>query len=58
MITITDHAEGCVLAVRAKPDARKNALIGQPPPEFVPGNVIKSGSGASAYQIVVSTMNG
>ena len=29
MISITDHAEGCVLAVRAQPRARKNALIGE-----------------------------
>ncbi len=29
MISITDHAEGCVLAVRAQPGARKNALIGE-----------------------------
>jgi uncharacterized protein len=28
-ITITPHAEGCVLAVRAQPGARKNAVLGE-----------------------------
>ena len=29
MISITDHAEGCVLAVRAQAGARKDALLGE-----------------------------
>ena len=29
MITITQHAEGCVLPVRAQPGARKNAVVGE-----------------------------
>ena len=29
MIAITDHAEGCVLPVRAQPGARKNAVLGE-----------------------------
>lgn len=29
MITITEHAEGCVLVVRAQPGARKNAIMGE-----------------------------
>src|SRR5687768_5680052 len=29
MIQIMDHAEGCVLAVRAQPGARRNALVGE-----------------------------
>ena len=29
MITITDHAAGCVLSVRAQPGARRNAIIGE-----------------------------
>lgn len=29
MIQITDHAEGCVLPVRAQPGARRNAVIGE-----------------------------
>lgn len=29
MIAITDHAEGCVLAVRAQPGARRNTIIGE-----------------------------
>lgn len=28
-ITITPHAEGCTLAVRAQPGARKNAVVGE-----------------------------
>ena len=28
MIHINDHAEGCILAVRAQPGARKNAIVG------------------------------
>ena len=29
MITITDHAEGCVLPVRAQPGARKAGVLGE-----------------------------
>jgi uncharacterized protein len=29
MISVTPHAEGCVLAVRAQPGARKNAIVGE-----------------------------
>lgn len=29
MITITEHAEGCVLPVRAQPGARKTAVLGE-----------------------------
>jgi uncharacterized protein (TIGR00251 family) len=29
MISVTPHAEGCVLAVRAQPGARKNAIVGK-----------------------------
>jgi uncharacterized protein (TIGR00251 family) len=29
MIRITDHAEGCVMSVRAQPGARRNALVGE-----------------------------
>jgi uncharacterized protein (TIGR00251 family) len=29
MIQISDHAEGCVLAVRAQPGARRNAVVGE-----------------------------
>src|SRR5438105_2714360 len=29
MIRISDHAEGCILAVRAQPRARRNAILGQ-----------------------------
>ncbi len=29
MIQISDHAEGCVLPVRAQPGARRNALVGE-----------------------------
>ena len=29
MVTITSHAEGCLLAVRAQPGARKNAVVGE-----------------------------
>ena len=29
MITITPHSEGCLLAVRAQPGARKNAVTGE-----------------------------
>ena len=29
MIAVTDHAEGCVLAVRAQPGARKAGVLGQ-----------------------------
>jgi uncharacterized protein (TIGR00251 family) len=29
MITITAHPEGCLLAVRAQPGARKNGVIGE-----------------------------
>lgn len=29
MIAIADHAEGCVLPVRAQPGARKNAVTGE-----------------------------
>jgi uncharacterized protein (TIGR00251 family) len=29
VIAITDHADGCVLPVRAQPGARKNALVGE-----------------------------
>ena len=28
MIQIAEHAEGCVLAVRAQPGARRNAVVG------------------------------
>lgn len=28
MIDITDHAEGCILAVHAQPGAKRNAVIG------------------------------
>jgi uncharacterized protein (TIGR00251 family) len=29
MVTITDHAEGCVLAVRAQPGARRTGVAGE-----------------------------
>ena len=29
MISITEHSEGCLLAVRAQPGARKNAIVGE-----------------------------
>jgi uncharacterized protein (TIGR00251 family) len=29
MLTITPHAEGCLLGVRAQPGARKNAVLGE-----------------------------
>src|SRR5437879_5464812 len=29
MIDITDHPEGCVIAVRAQPGARRNAIVGE-----------------------------
>lgn len=29
MIAIADHAEGCVLSVRAQPGARKTAVLGE-----------------------------
>jgi uncharacterized protein len=29
LLTITPHAEGCVLAVRAQPGARKNGVLGE-----------------------------
>lgn len=29
MIDVRPHAEGCVLAVRAQPGARKNAVLGE-----------------------------
>jgi uncharacterized protein (TIGR00251 family) len=29
MIVVTDHAEGCVLAVRAQPGARKAGVLGE-----------------------------
>jgi uncharacterized protein (TIGR00251 family) len=29
MIQISDHAEGCILPVRAQPGARRNALVGE-----------------------------
>jgi len=29
MISISDHAEGCVLPVRAQPGARKTAVLGE-----------------------------
>jgi uncharacterized protein len=29
MVTITPHAEGCLLSVRAQPGARKNAVLGE-----------------------------
>jgi len=29
MIAVTDHAEGCVLPVRAQPGARKNGVVGE-----------------------------
>ena len=29
MIDIRPHAEGCILAVRAQPGARKNAVVGE-----------------------------
>src|SRR5438132_46818 len=29
MIQISDHAEGCVLSVRAQPGARRNAIVGE-----------------------------
>ena len=28
-VTITPHSEGCILAVRAQPGARKNAVLGE-----------------------------
>lgn len=29
MIQVTEHADGCVLAVRAQPGARRNAIVGE-----------------------------
>ena len=29
MITITDHADGCILSVKAQPGARRDAIIGE-----------------------------
>ena len=29
MIQITDHAEGCVVSVRAHPGARRNGIVGE-----------------------------
>lgn len=29
MIHVSDHAEGCVLPVRAQPGARRNAIVGE-----------------------------
>jgi uncharacterized protein (TIGR00251 family) len=29
MIEITDHAEGCVVAVRAQPGARRDGIVGE-----------------------------
>jgi len=29
VIAISDHAEGCVLPIRAQPGARKNAVLGE-----------------------------
>jgi uncharacterized protein len=29
MISVTPHTEGCVLAVRAQPGARRNAIMGE-----------------------------
>ena len=29
MINLADHAEGCVLAIRAQPGARRNAVVGE-----------------------------
>jgi uncharacterized protein (TIGR00251 family) len=29
MIQIDDHADGCVLSVRAQPGARRNAIVGE-----------------------------
>jgi uncharacterized protein (TIGR00251 family) len=29
MVTITDHPEGCLVAVRAQPGARRNAIVGE-----------------------------
>lgn len=29
MIQVTEHAEGCVLSVRAQPGARRNAVVGE-----------------------------
>ncbi|HEV3201169.1 MAG TPA: DUF167 domain-containing protein [Bryobacteraceae bacterium] len=29
MITITEHAEGCILPVRAQPGARKTGILGE-----------------------------
>jgi uncharacterized protein (TIGR00251 family) len=29
LIQITDHAEGCILSVRAQPGARRNAILGE-----------------------------
>ncbi len=28
MIAITEHADGCILSVRAQPGARRNAIVG------------------------------
>ena len=28
-IQITDHPEGCILSVRAQPNARRNAIVGE-----------------------------
>ncbi len=29
MIQITDHADGCILSVRAQPGARRNGIVGE-----------------------------
>jgi uncharacterized protein (TIGR00251 family) len=29
MIAVTEHAEGCVLAVRAQPGAKRNGVVGE-----------------------------
>jgi uncharacterized protein (TIGR00251 family) len=29
VITVTDHAEGCVLSVKAQPGARRNSIVGE-----------------------------
>jgi uncharacterized protein len=29
MIQVTDHADGCILAIRAQPGARRNELVGE-----------------------------
>lgn len=29
MIAVTDHADGCILSVRAQPGARRNGIVGE-----------------------------